>query len=100
MDMTIKDYIRPGRRAHLAGIGGVSMAPLAEVLTGKGVIVTGSDLHESASRWTHLRALGIPVTIGHLPESVQGAELRHPHRRHPRRQPGDRSRPRRGYPGV
>ena len=56
MDMTIKDYIRPGRRAHLAGIGGVSMAPLAEVLTGKGVIVTGSDLHESASV-THLRAL-------------------------------------------
>ena len=73
MDMTIKDYIRPGRRAHLAGIGGVSMAPLAEVLTGKGVIVTGSDLHESASV-THLRALGIPVTIGHLPESVQGAD--------------------------
>ena len=59
MDMTIKDYIRPGRRAHLAGIGGVSMAPLAEVLAGKGVIVTGSDLHESASV-AHLRSMGIP----------------------------------------
>ena len=73
MDLTIKNYIRPGRRAHLAGIGGVSMAPLAEVLAGKGVTVTGSDLHESASV-AHLRSLGIPVTIGHLPESVQGAD--------------------------
>ena len=36
MDLTIKNYIRPGLRAHLVGIGGVSMAPLAEVLLGKG----------------------------------------------------------------
>jgi len=30
----IRDYMQPGRRAHLVGIGGVSMAPLAEVLHG------------------------------------------------------------------
>ena len=72
MKVTIQDYIRPGLRAHLVGIGGVSMSPLAQVLHGAGVIVTGSDMSESAGV-AHLRTLGIPVTIGHLPESVQGA---------------------------
>ena len=72
MDLTIHDYIRPGKRAHLVGIGGVSMSPLAEVLHGAGVIVTGSDMHDSATA-AHLRSLGIPVTIGHLPQSVEGA---------------------------
>ncbi len=69
----IHDYIRPGRRAHLVGIGGVSMAPLAEVLKGGGMTVTGSDMHEGDSV-RRLRALGIPVVIGHLAESVQGAD--------------------------
>jgi len=71
MELKIQDYIRPGRRAHLVGVGGVSMSPLAEVLHGAGVIVTGSDMRESAAV-DHLRALGIPVTIGHLPQSVAG----------------------------
>ncbi len=71
-DNRIEEYIRPGARAHLVGIGGVSMAPLAEVLKGKGVKVTGSDMQESKTV-NHLRALDIPVTIGHLPESVKGA---------------------------
>ena len=30
----IKTFLKPGVRAHLAGIGGVSMCPLAEVLLG------------------------------------------------------------------
>ena len=69
----IHEYIKPGKRAHLVGIGGVSMASLAEVLLGNGVIITGSDRQESATV-AHLRSLGIPVTIGHLPESVEGAD--------------------------
>ena len=73
MAFSIQDYIRPDRRAHLVGIGGVSMSPLAEVLQGRGLIVTGSDLHESDTV-AHLRSLGIPVTIGHLPQSVEGAD--------------------------
>ena len=68
----IRDYLRPGMRAHLVGIGGVSMASLAEVLHGAGVKVTGSDQRESATV-LHLRGLGIEVTIGHRSESVQGA---------------------------
>lgn len=73
MNPDIHDYIRPGKRAHLVGIGGVSMSPLGEVLHGAGVNITGSDLYESATV-AHLRSLGIPVVIGHLPESVQGAD--------------------------
>ena len=71
----IQDYIRPGRRAHLIGIGGVSMAPLAEVLKGNGVAVTGSDQNDSESV-EHLRSMGIPVTIGHFAQTVEntGAE--------------------------
>ena len=72
MDRTINDFIRPGLRAHLVGMGGVSMSPLAEVLHGAGVAVTGSDMQESAAV-AHLRSLGIPVVIGHLPQSVEGA---------------------------
>ena len=73
MDLKIQDYICPGKRAHLVGVGGVSMSPLAQVLHGAGVVVTGSDMHESAEV-AHLRTLGIPVTIGHLPQSVAGAD--------------------------
>ena len=46
-DLDIRPYIAPGRRAHLIGIGGVSMAPLAEVLHGAGMAITGSDMRES-----------------------------------------------------
>ncbi len=70
----IHDYIVPGKRAHLVGIGGVSMSPLAEVLHGEGLIITGSDMQESPTVM-HLRSMGIPVVIGHLPESVEGKDL-------------------------
>lgn len=73
LEHNVQDYIKPGKRAHLVGIGGVSMSPLGEVLKGRGVIVTGSDMNESAAV-EHLRSLGIPVTIGHLPQSVEGAD--------------------------
>ena len=59
MKRNIEDYIKPGAHAHLVGIGGVSMAPLAEVLRGKGVEITGSDMKESETAG-HLRSLGIP----------------------------------------
>ena len=65
----IRDYIVPGKRAHLVGIGGVSMCPLAEVLAGKGLLVQGSDMTDSDSV-KHLRAKGIPVAIGHNAENL------------------------------
>jgi len=70
----IHDYLTPGHTAHLVGIGGVSMSPLAEVLHKMGVTITGSDMNDSATV-EHLRSLGIPVAIGHRAENVQGADL-------------------------
>ena len=70
----LKRCLKPGCRAHLVGIGGVSMAPLAEVLHGLGVVVTGSDMKESHTV-EHLRSLGIPVAIGHFPDGAKGADL-------------------------
>jgi len=69
----IHEYLRPGRRAHLVGVGGVSMSPLAEVLHGAGMTITGSDMQESRTV-ARLRSVGVHVVIGHLPESVQGAD--------------------------
>ena len=43
----IKTFLKPGVRAHLAGIGGVSMCPLAEVLLGMGLRVQLSLIHIS-----------------------------------------------------
>ena len=99
MKPDIHAYIRPGAHAHLVGIGGVSMSPLAEVLHGAGVKITGSDLHDSEAV-EHLRSLGIPVVLGHRAESVRGAGVRHPHRRRPRRQPGNCRRPGRRDSGL
>ena len=65
----ISDFLVPGKRAHLVGIGGVSMCPLAEVLHGMGLCVQGSDMTESDTV-QHLRALGIPVAIGHNAENL------------------------------
>ena len=61
----IQHYIAPGRRAHLVGIGGVSMSPLAEVLHKAGMVITGSDMRNSATV-EHLRALG-PVLYLRVP---------------------------------
>lgn len=70
----IREFLKPGARAHLMGIGGVSMEPLAEVLFGAGVKVSGSDMRQSDAT-DQLQALGIPVAIGHAPENVAGADL-------------------------
>jgi len=74
IDTKIQHYIAPGRRVHLAGIGGVSMSPLAEVLHGMGLIVQGSDQCDSPAV-EHLRKLGVSVHVGHEASDIQGAEF-------------------------
>ena len=76
MDMRnqeVKQYIRKGCRAHLVGIGGVSMRPLGVVLQEMGLVVTGSDMNSSVST-DELISHGIPVAIGHRAENIQGAD--------------------------
>ncbi len=73
-DTSIQPYIVPGRRVHLAGIGGVSMSPLAEVLHGMGLAVQGSDQSGSPAV-DHLRAQGISVHVGHEASDIEGAEF-------------------------
>ena len=70
----ICDYLVPGKRVHLVGIGGVSMCPLAEVLRGKGLAVQGSDMTDSDTV-KHLRSLGIQVAIGHNAENLGDCDL-------------------------
>lgn len=70
----IETYLLPGKRAHLVGIGGVSMSPLAEVLQQMGLVVTGSDMNESKTV-EHLRGLGIPIAIGHNAENLGGCDF-------------------------
>lgn len=50
------------------------MSGLAEILHASGYSVSGSDLRESAS-CKRLRALGIPVQIGHEASSVRDAQV-------------------------
>ena len=70
----IHQFMKPGVRVHLAGIGGVSMCPLAEVLKGMGLTVQGSDMSESPTV-VHLRSLGIPVAVGHSAQNLGQCQL-------------------------
>ena len=63
------NFLSPGRRGHLVGIGGVSMSSLAEVLCGMGLNITGSDMNETANVRS-LRAHGITVIPGHHAENI------------------------------
>ncbi|NLD58638.1 MAG: UDP-N-acetylmuramate--L-alanine ligase [Clostridiales bacterium] len=66
--------IRDFRRVHMVGVGGSSMSGLAGLLKDEGFLVTGSDRTRS-HKTERLEALGIPVTIGHAAENIDGAEV-------------------------
>jgi len=63
------EYLHPGKKGHLIGVGGVSMAPLAEVLLGAGLKICGSDMSEG-ERVCHLRELGVVVHVGHAADNL------------------------------
>ena len=62
------------KRIHFVGIGGSGMCPLAEILHNEGYEITGSDVAESDTL-ERIRSYGIPVTMGHFAENVQGADM-------------------------
>ena len=64
-----ENYMSPGRKGHLIGVGGVSMSSLAEVLQDMGIIITGSDMNENQNV-RGVRAHGIEVFIGHRADNV------------------------------
>jgi UDP-N-acetylmuramate--alanine ligase len=59
---------------HFVGIGGIGMSGIAEVLHNLGYRVQGSDVSDSANV-RRLRALGVPVSIGHRAENLGDAQV-------------------------
>jgi UDP-N-acetylmuramate--alanine ligase len=59
---------------HFVGIGGIGMSGIAEILHNLGYRVQGSDVTDSANV-KRLRALGIPVAIGHAAENAEDAAV-------------------------
>lgn len=55
---------------HFVGIGGSGMSCIAELMHNLGYSVQGSDISES-SNVKRLRAMGIPIEIGHREENVK-----------------------------
>ncbi len=62
------------KKIHFIGIGGSGMCPMAEMLFRRGYEITGSDLYESETL-DRVRAMGIPVTVGHNAENIGSAEV-------------------------
>ncbi len=62
------------KRVHFIGVGGIMMSALALELKRQGAFVTGAD-RSDGERVEMLRKEGIPVTIGHFAETVEGASL-------------------------
>ncbi|OYY01331.1 MAG: UDP-N-acetylmuramate--L-alanine ligase, partial [Acidocella sp. 35-58-6] len=59
---------------HFVGIGGISMSGIAEVLHTLGYSVQGSDMSDNANV-KRLRAIGIPVTIGHSADNLGNTQV-------------------------
>ena len=59
---------------HFVGIGGIGMSGIAEILADRGLAVSGCDLKASAMT-DLLIGRGIPVTIGHDPAHLHGADV-------------------------
>ena len=62
------------KHIHFVGIGGSGMSGIAEVLCNLGYVISGSDLHASATT-QRLEKLGIKVQVGHAAENIQTADV-------------------------
>ena len=64
--MNLSDY----KKIHFAGIGGISMSGLAEILLNNGHIITGSD-NKVSDTTEHLKNIGIKIYIGQKAENIE-----------------------------
>lgn len=66
--------IPAGAHVHFVGIGGAGMSALAQLMLGRGFMVSGCDVRDSDA--THrLRRLGGVVHIGHAPGHLAGVDI-------------------------
>lgn len=68
------DLLKNIHRIHFIGIGGSGMRPLAEILHSRGFVLSGSDNNES-DNLVRIRALGIPVFMGHDAKNIKDADM-------------------------
>jgi UDP-N-acetylmuramate--alanine ligase len=61
------------KNIHFVCVGGAGMSGIAEVLRNQGYLISGSDLHDSATL-RRLESLGIKTYIGHAASNVIGAD--------------------------
>ena len=66
--------LRQGQHIHLVGIGGAGISAIAEVLLGRGFVVSGSD-QQLNDRTAALQAKGATIYEGHQAEQAAGAEM-------------------------
>ena len=59
------ELLRPGRGAHMVGVGGVGMAGLAVHLAHRGFVVSGCDSSRSSRILSWLQQSGVAVAVGH-----------------------------------
>ena len=61
------------KNIHFVGIGGIGMSGIAEILTGRGMAVSGCDLKHSSAT-TLLAGRGVDVRFGHDPAHLTGVD--------------------------
>ncbi len=66
--------LRPGDYVHFVGIGGIGLSAIARILSQRGYVVSGSDLHLSPIT-QHLVELGVTVHQGHKGENIGNANV-------------------------
>jgi UDP-N-acetylmuramate--alanine ligase len=64
--------LQPGMHLHLVGIGGSGMSAIAQVLVGRGFVVSGSD-QQANERTAALQAAGAALYVGHHADQIAGA---------------------------
>lgn len=61
------------KNIHFVGIGGIGMSGIAEILTGRGMAVSGCDLKPSSAT-ALLSGRGVDIRIGHDPAHLAGVD--------------------------